>query len=76
MNRNSHASESIKDVVKALRDDFKTAFNEIWNCFKLSIMSISNSVILTKIIELICAAVFLISVPEVISFIVKTLTKL
>jgi hypothetical protein len=36
-------------------------------------MSISNSVILTKIIELICAAVFLISVSEVISFIVKTL---
>jgi hypothetical protein len=67
---------SCSEVLKFIRQDVTDVTREIWSSLKLSIGMISNSLTIINIIELIITGLFLICVPNIVVFIVKTMMKL
>ncbi len=76
MNRQGDIALNIIDIFNVIRSDTKDAVTEIWLALNKVLMLLYNTVAVTKLIELILIGFFIITVPNLYNFVLKSLNKL
>jgi hypothetical protein len=62
-------------AIEACRNDLKDAAREVWSCSTKAVSTMSSSVTMVKIIELLIMSFLIVKIPDIFEFLLKTWAK-
>jgi hypothetical protein len=75
INRRSDLGQTTSDVFIAIRQDMSAALKELWSTLKDTFMSLYRTATIVKVIEVFFIGSVLSCVPELLQFLLKTMSK-
>jgi len=76
INKNSDAASTLSQVFNVLHQDIKTTIYKIRSRCIITIQHLSLTINIVKLIELIIIGLFVVCISEVVTFVLKTFSKL